>query len=96
VRFSDADCRNVVWGWPSAGTALVALIGACCEGAIIDTEHAGAGSAAVSGRPEARQRGYDAVRRYARRWRKERGQSTVGALRQVKPTSSTGATKLSW
>ena len=41
--------------------------------------------------------GYDAVRRYARRWSKERGQSTAAAyssaelLRLEKPISSTGA-----
>ena len=43
--------------------------------------------------------GYDAVRRYARRWAKERGQSTAAAyvplsFAPVKPTSSTGAMRL--
>ena len=42
--------------------------------------------------------GYDAVRRYAKRWAKERGQSTAAAyvplsIAPGKPTSSTGATR---
>ena len=42
--------------------------------------------------------GYDAVRRYARRWAKERGQSTAAAYVPLsfapgRPTSSTGATR---
>jgi len=44
--------------------------------------------------------GYDAVRRYARRWSKERGQSTAAAyvplsFAREKPTSSTGAMRSS-
>jgi transposase len=41
--------------------------------------------------------GYDAVRRYARRWSKERGHSTAAAFvpsRRGKPTSSTGAARI--
>ena len=43
--------------------------------------------------------GYDAVRRYARGWRRERGATTAAglcaavALRLARPTSSTGATR---
>jgi hypothetical protein len=42
--------------------------------------------------------GYDAVRRYAKSWRKGRGAAAAQAyvpLRPGKPTSSTGATRLS-
>ena len=44
--------------------------------------------------------GYDAVRRYARRWAKQHGQATAAAYVPLsfapgKPTSSTGATKSS-
>ena len=44
--------------------------------------------------------GYDAVRRYARRWAKEHGQATAAAYVPLsspreKPSSSTGATKSS-
>src|SRR6201996_6826649 len=44
--------------------------------------------------------GYDAVRRYAGRWAKDRGHATAAAyvprvLRPGKPTSSTGATRSS-